>query len=125
MLLKGVDLFVDDSHLLDNNREFSLLLLGGCLGKIGSILEWLDLLENVVIDNDVDNPGTEESGGLGLTHHHLFAEELLSHDWLEHFKLPLINVVTVKGLDIFDELLWIVHHLRSITPSVVLLLTFE
>jgi len=58
LLLEGVDLFIDDSHLLDNNREFSLLCLGGCLGKIGSILEWLDLLENGVIDNDVDNPGT-------------------------------------------------------------------
>lgn len=62
LVLQAIDLFVDLSDLLLNNCEFSLLDLSLCLSGISSIFEWLDLLEDAVILDNVDDPSTQISG---------------------------------------------------------------
>jgi hypothetical protein len=123
LLFKSSDLLVDKSDFLHNNGELFLFLLGESLSCIGSFLEWLDFLENSVVDNNVDNPTAKESSGSRFTFHCFEVEEWLGENWFNGFESPFLDIITVEGDDIINEFLWVTHHLLCLWPGVILFLT--
>jgi len=62
---------------------------------------------------------------LRLALHNFEIKVLILKDRIKLLKNPLRDFFTLVGLDLFNETFRIVHHLLSVTPSVILLLTFE
>jgi hypothetical protein len=65
-LLKSIDLLDNNADLLLDDGELSQLLVGELLGSVGGLHEWLNLLEDGVVLDDVDDPVAQVSGGRRL-----------------------------------------------------------